>query len=289
MPPAGIQACKMGKRIFHFFIYSNLFIAGCAVAMVDQTYRLILQSVPNTYYLLFVLFSSICSYSFHWYLTDHSVIPSPRITWLKKNRNVHLVLFFIGLAGSAILFFYLLPYWHWLLLSAIITFLYSAPKIPHPLFRSLRKVALGKTIFLALVWMNVTTLLPLLISGQAWRNDFTFFIISRFFLIYAICILFDYRDREDDKADGIRSLITFLNEKEILYLFIFSISVFSLFTLLLYPQGYSLVTIILLLLPGIITASLYRYAKRNFGDMFYYLVLDGLMSFSALLMLIPGI
>ena len=256
--------------------------------MVNQTYRLILDSGVNIYFLLFVLFSTICSYSFHWYLTSNSVIPSSRIKWVERNRNVHLALFIIGLIGSGIFFFYLFPYWPWLLLSAIITFLYSAPKIPHPLFRALRKVALGKTIFLALVWMNVTTLLPILISGEPWRNDFTLFILSRFFLIYAICILFDYRDLEDDKAAGIRSLITFLSEKGILYLFTFSLIVFAISTILLYPEGYTILSIIILLIPGIITACLYTYAKRNFSDLFYYFVLDGLMAFSALLMLIPG-
>jgi hypothetical protein len=30
------------------------------------------------------------------------------------------------------------------------------------------------------------------------------FCCSRFFLIYAICILFDYRDRDQDKQEGIR-------------------------------------------------------------------------------------
>ena len=279
----------MGKRLFNFFIYSNLFIAGCAVAMAHQTYQLVLHSRLNVYFLLFVLFSTICSYSFHWYLTSHSVIPSPRIKWVERNRNIHLVLFVAGLIGAGIFFFYLLPYWHWLMLSAIITFLYSAPKIPHPLFRALRKVALGKTIFLALVWMNVTTLLPILISEQPWRNDFTLFILSRFFLIYSICILFDYRDREDDKADGIRSLITYLTEKEIFYLFAFSLIVFSVSSVLLYWYEYTILSIVLLLIPGIITASLYNYAKRNFYDLFYYFILDGLMAFSALLMLIPGI
>jgi 4-hydroxybenzoate polyprenyltransferase len=277
------------QKLLSFFIYSNLFIAVCAVAMVDQTYRLILQSPPNLYFSLFVLFSTICSYSFHWYLTDHSVIPSPRIAWIKRNRHVHLVFFFIGLTGSGILFFKLLPYWHWLIFSAFITFLYSAPKIPHPLFRALRKVALGKTIFLALVWTNVTTLLPMIISGQPWRNDFSLFIVHRFFLVYSICILFDYRDKEDDKADGIRSLITYLNERDILKIFIFSLIISTLSTLLLFAYDYSILSLVILLIPGIIVASIYRYALNNFTDIFYYLVLDGLMAFSAFIMLIAGI
>jgi 4-hydroxybenzoate polyprenyltransferase len=257
--------------------------------MVDQTYRVILQEPINTDFYWFVFFSTICSYSFHWYLTADSVIPSERIVWIHRYRSLHLYLFVIGLAGSAFFFLQLLDYWHWLLLSAGITFLYSAPKIPHPLFRSLRKVALGKTIFLAMVWMNVTSLLPLLISDQPWQTEFTIFAVSRFFLIYAICILFDYRDRQDDKASGIRSLITYLDEGGIRNLFIFSILVFVVTTIALYWHDQTLLSVGILLVPGLITAALYNYARKNFNDLFYYFVLDGLMAFSAILFLISSI
>ena len=280
---------KFFQKFFYFFVYSNLFIAICAVLMVYQTYELLLHTKPNYYFLLFVFFSTVCSYSFHWYLTGNSVIASPRLKWVEKNRRIHLLLFFAGLAGSAIFFFYLLPHWKWLLLSALITFLYSAPKIPHAYFRALRKVALGKTIFLALVWTHVSTILPIVISGEIWEKGFTLFVISRFFLVYAICILFDYRDRKDDKASGVRSLITYLSENNITFLFIFSILIFSASALLLLNYNYTLTSIIGLLIPGAITAGLYNYARRHFYDLLYYFILDGLMALSAILMLIAGI
>ncbi len=279
----------MGKKFFTFIVYSNLFIAGCTVLMTDQTYRFLLHTQPNIYFLFFVFFSTICSYSFHWYLTAPSVIPSPRINWLEKNRHIHVILFFIGLGGSGIFFFYLLPHWHWLLISAFITFLYSAPKIPNKYFRLLRKVALGKTIFLAFVWMYVSTILPIIITDNEWNTGFILFAVSRFFLIYAICILFDYRDRADDKIAGVRSLITYLNERGILLLFTISLLVFSFTTVMMYRYDYEILSIVLLLIPGIITALLFNYAKRNFSDIFYYVILDGLMAFSALLMLIQRI
>ena len=280
---------RFALQVFHFFIYSNLFIAACAVLMVNQTCRFLLHESPDKYFFLFVFFSTICSYSFHWYLTSHSVMPSHRILWLKQNRKTHLVLFFIGLLGCGFFFFYLLSYWYWLLPAAIFTFLYSAPKISNKYFRALLKLALGKTIFLALVWMYVTSFLPILISGQPWKNDFTLFIISRYFLIYTICILFDYRDREDDKAAGIRSLITFLNKRSVFYLFVFSLCIFAVATIWMLQFGYGLLNIGILLLPAVITASLYNYAVRNFSDMLYYFVLDGLIALSAIIMLITGI
>ncbi|HEV8505427.1 MAG TPA: UbiA family prenyltransferase [Chitinophagaceae bacterium] len=272
--------------IFRFFIYSNLFIAVCTLLMINQTYDLLLHGPPDKNLLGFAFSATICSYSFHWYLTSQSLIESPRIEWLKKHRVFHLVLFFIGLAGSGLFFFFLLPHWHWLAASAIITFLYSAPKIPHPWFRALRKIAIGKTIFLALVWTYVTAMLPVIIAGNHFNVPVILFIISRFFFIYAICIMFDFRDRADDKVTGIRSMVTAFSEKGVDWLFFLSLVIFAVCTVTLYGYGFSVLNIILLLVPGAIAAVIYNYAKRNFSDYLYYFILDGLMMFSALLMLV---
>lgn len=257
--------------------------------MVMQTCQFLLHLPANNDLLLFVFFSTLCSYSFHWYLTDDTVLPSPRTGWLAQYRWLHLALFIVGVVGAAIYFWFLSVYRIWLLIAVIITFLYSAPKIPHPLFRSLRKVAIGKTIFLALAWTYVTAVLPIIIAGREINEASWYFIGSRLFLIYAICILFDYRDREDDKARGVRSLITWLSEKNITRLFIATLLLFFAITSALLLTGSSVVFVTFLLIPGIITGLLHKYARRNFSDMLYYLALDGLMALSSLLMLIAGI
>jgi 4-hydroxybenzoate polyprenyltransferase len=259
------------------------------VAMAYQTYQLIVRQPPDTRLLFFVFFATICSYSFHWYLTSHSEIPSKRVEWTNQYRYIHSISFIIGLAGVLFFFFTLLNHRWWLALSAIITFLYSAPKIPQKHFRTLRKLAVGKTIILAFVWMYATTILPVIISGKPWKGDSVLFAVSRFFLIYAICILFDYRDRKDDKLAGIRSMITHFSEKGINILFAISLFIFTLSSLWLLGYNYSIKSIIFLLVPGLITGLLYNYAKQNFTDLFFYLILDGLMMLSALLMIVFGI
>lgn len=257
--------------------------------MVYQTYQLVMRQLPNNNLLFFVFFATITSYSFHWYLTTHSEIASERIQWTNTYRYIHTILFIIGITGAAIFFVALIKYWFWLCLSAVITFLYSAPKVPQKHFRALRKVAVGKTIFLAFVWMYATTILPVVIAGVEWRYDTILFIVGRFFLIYAICILFDYRDRKDDKAAGIRSMITYFSERGINILFAISITIYAVATILLFNYNYSIKAILFLLIPGALTALLYNYAKRNLNDLFFYFILDGLMMFSALLMIIFGI
>lgn len=280
---------KYLKQILSFLIYSNLFIAACAVLMVQQTAWLLLHANADSNLVKFVFFSTLCSYNFHYYLTTHSVIPSARIKWQLRNRLPVLLLLIAGFAGAVFFFIRLKEHWLWLTPAVIATFLYSAPKIPHPLFHQLRKVAIGKTIFLAFVWMYVTGALPLLISDVHWNTGFTCYAVNRFFFIYCISILFDYRDRADDKAAGVRSLITYLNEKQITRLFLFSWFVFAATSFLLGNYGVSALNIALLLVPGCITGLLYNYARKNFSDLLYFVVLDGLMAFAALLMLIARI
>jgi len=211
---------------------------------------------------------------------------SERLQWTQRHKSLHLILYSLGVIGSLICFFLLKEHWIALAFGAFITFLYSAPKIPQNFFRILKEIAIGKTFFLAFVWMYVTTVLPIFVANANWRADIILFALSRFFLVYAICILFDYRDREDDKRDGIRSMITYLDENGINYLFSISLALFFISSFALYFYDYTKYTILILIVPGCITASLYQYAKRNFSDYLYYFVLDGLMMLSPILMLV---
>lgn len=252
--------------------------------MVYQTYTLIIGKPVNLYFAAFVFFSTVCSYNFHWALTPHLLAPSHRLQWDEKHKSYHLVLSIAGLIGSIVCFFFLIEHWFYIGIATVFTFLYSAPKISFPPFLWLKKIAIGKTIFLAFAWTYVTSGLPILIEENGITTKDILFCISQFFFIYAICILFDFRDREEDKAEGIRSMITYFNEKGIDILFYISISVFILLVFLLKYEGIEWINIVLLLIPAIILVSLYNHSKRNFSDYLYYFVLDGLMMLSALLL-----
>lgn len=83
------------SSVFRFFVYSNLFIAVCAILMVNQTYDLVLHSPPDKYLMAFIFSATICSYSFHWYLTSGSLVESPRIEWLKNTELSTWYCFFL--------------------------------------------------------------------------------------------------------------------------------------------------------------------------------------------------
>jgi 4-hydroxybenzoate polyprenyltransferase len=274
------------RNFFDFLIFSSIYIAVCAVVMVYQTSQLLLNSSYNETFLYFVFAATICSYNFHWLLTPASSTTSPRVNWTLRRKPLHIALYLAGLIAAAYFFWQLRTHYFAIGIGVFATFLYSAPKIPQKHFGLLKRIAVGKTFFLAFVWMYVTTLLPLLLSGKSWQPAFTWFTLSRFFLIYAICILFDYRDRETDKAQHIRSLITFLSDRSIRALFFLSLALFTGFSLLLLKEDIGLAIVILLLIPGLLTGMLYDYSRKNTSDYLYYFVLDGLMMLSALLMLL---
>lgn len=231
----------------------------------------------------FLFFSTLTSYSFHWYFTQATPPFTGRMLWLKQNHQVHLLLFCISLVASIYFFTYLLPVWYWLIPAAVMTFLYSAPKIPLPAFKELRKIAIGKTAFLAFIWTYATTALPLVVTGQPFTGQMLLFTFSRFCLLYAICILFDYRDRNYDIENGIRSLITWLSPKKVFQLFWFSLFLCLLSTGLLFTGQLSILSFIILIIPVFITAALKNRSIQQPTDPLYYFVLDGVMAVSAVL------
>src|SRR5215203_3958743 len=109
--------------------------------MVYQSYTLIIGQPVNYYFAAFVFFSTVCSYNFHWALTPHSLAPSQRLQWDEKHKRYHFLLSIAGLAGAIISFLFIREHWFYIGIAAILTFLYSAPKISFTPFQWLKKIA----------------------------------------------------------------------------------------------------------------------------------------------------
>lgn len=193
------------------------------------------------------------------------------------------MLFGAGAIASTYFLWQLKSYWVWLSVSAFFTFLYSAPKLSF--LGWLRKIAIAKTVYLAFAWMHVTVLLPLFMNSPDLDAQEIIFAVNRFFFIYAICILFDYRDRAHDRQQNIRSLVTELNEQGINTLFAGSVFVAVVTGILLWPK-LGFISPLILTLPVIMLILLYPSSKKDFSDYRYYFVLDGLMMASAPLLVL---
>jgi 4-hydroxybenzoate polyprenyltransferase len=280
---------KALRQWLYFLLYSNFFIAGVAVLMAVEALLLAGSLDSTTPYLPFLFFSTLCSYSFHYYFTESSGPQTIRTKWLKQHKKLLGILFLGGLTGLIISSFQLKEELIWIGPAAVATFLYSAPQLPHPQFRKLRKIAYGKTIFLALIWTYASTVLPVICSQHQWTPALSVFTAARYFFVYCICILFDLRDREQDRAIGVKSLVTYLSDRNTGRLFWFSWLLSMVFTGWLSQTEVSFQNILFQLTSLILLASLYRPARKQASDLLYYVVLDGLMALSAVLTLFARI
>ena len=168
-------------------------------------------------------------------------------------------------------------FWAILLPLTILTFIYTAPKIPFAPFTYLRGKVIAKTFYLAVVWTLVIAVVPILISKTAWTVPMTLFALNRFVFLFLICALFDYRDKSNDARNGVQTVHAVLSEARFDHVF-YGLMAFVLINfgaLLFYQLPF------IELLPFIFTACLllifFKKTKKTTSDYWFYVFLDGLM------------
>jgi 1,4-dihydroxy-2-naphthoate octaprenyltransferase len=249
--------------------------------MTVHTCRLFLPGI-NVYDLaVFITSSTLLSYNLHWFLLNDDLRKTERITWTHSHKILLLLLAFAGAACTVYLFFRIRQYWLPVMIPALITLVYTAPKVP-ALYK-LKTFAYSKTFLLSFTWTYVTVIMPVWIYAGHWSFGHTIFCISRFSLIYPICLLFDFRDREEDLRQGLVTLPSRISTQALKIIFYTILTIFTASTLFLLNYGFQLKEVMMLLIPGIILAFLYPMATRNHSDHLYYFILDGLMMLSALM------
>ena len=287
------------RAVLDFVVFGNLYIGVCALVMCRYT-QLFFLLPSKDFFLPFVFFSTLCSYSFHWFLTpvpsveiivgsfSVSEMRGDRVNWTLRYKKVLGLLFVIGSLGAIYCFVPLIAYIIWLAPVAFLTGLYSAPKIPFAPFIYLRGYVVGKTLYLTVVWTYVTAVLPLLLLGKEWSLVYSAFVMNRFFLILPICMLFDYRDLQEDKASGIRNLMGFMTEWQMTVAY--RVCLFLGFAMCAWLSLYSIsgLRILTLGLAGFVLAVSIPRMKRYESDYWYYVYLDSLMAGSGFAWLVFG-
>ncbi|HMQ78297.1 MAG TPA: hypothetical protein PKE39_00940 [Ignavibacteria bacterium] len=266
-------------KALRFFVFSNIFITICALIMSLYT-SVFFSAAISSKLILFTAAGTLCSYSLHWLLPSTHTQLSPREKWSASHRLFLTVLFLAGAAVSVYSVTLLTGHIWELLPLIILTFLYSSGKLPRGPFVLFRKYFIGKTIYLALMWSMVTVYLPVVISNSGWNGSHTIFLVNRFFFLFAICILFDLRDKELDTQQGIKSLITILSHGRIKNLFFFSLLLSLLAGISLIFFSFPAQEITILNFPVLIAAAIYKFSSRTRSELWFYFVLDGLMMLS---------
>lgn len=269
----------MFYKTLNAFVFSNLFISLVAVAMVYRTDCLWQLNLNYSVYSL-IFFSTLFIYSIHSLASTNNEHVNREI-WNQTHKQVHY--FFSGLSLLGIVFFMLNNHDLFLLLFPVIlmTAYYTFPRLNLPILK--QRTIYFKTITLAFVWLYATSVLPLLISGEEICTPrLISFVVLEFSFLYLICFFFEHRDRNTDPQKYF-----LINPHRYPFAVVFTCA-FLFYSAITFASFYQ-VSHIYLILKGMLMLFLILTCRKSItttSDIWFYMILDGLMGADAFIFLI---
>ena len=252
------------------------------------TEKLLLGRLPQTLSSLhgFVAGNTLAIYNLHYFVKNIPKGISDRADWSGEHRWVHPFLIALGcLLSTTCLFFLPTPVIAVSIGLGVLSLAYSLPILPFAQKKRLKDWGILKLILLSLVWTCVTVLMPMFYWHKSFENYEVEFML-RFVFMLPLCIAFDIRDMETDKTNSIYTLPNAIGLQRCLKMINFFLLLFGLLAIWQYirypilPRFVSALVII-----GLTKAMLYFSRKVN-TDVFYLLLVDGMMLVYALLVLL---
>lgn len=267
------------KKIANFIVYSNLFIAFCALALSLFTLR-ILAYENEAPLLAFIFFSTLFAYNFQRKLSliYHSTRDSSNQNrWINENKKwSNLITVFSFLASFY--FLYQLPHETILLIAplAIISLLYVLQIGNQP---ALRNIPFLKVFVVAFVWGGAMILLPI-IYFEAHLSDLLSLKAQSLTLALALFVFgqslpFDIRDIGYDQKQSLRTIPSKMGIAKTLLIcwlsFALSIIVMSYAFISAYISQHSFLSFCLAIL---LSSLVIYFSKREKHHLFYGIVLE---------------
>ena len=196
---------NIAGHFLKFFVYSNLFIAFCAVSLCAESQVLIRGWFSVTPVTMQSFFATMFVYSMHRFTrlkNDESDIP-------RKYYPLLLASVIISLAANLIfLFINPLRVNMVLLVLGILSLFYSFG-IPgfSMAFLPLRKIPFMKIFLVSFTWATATVALPFLELHHSLRDPaFILIFTRRMLFVFSITVPFDIRDMRFDHESGVRTI-----------------------------------------------------------------------------------
>lgn len=289
------------KSILHFFIFSNIFIACCALVLTYSTFYLLNIPAALNWYLLLIFLCTLFVYNLHYFIKGWEK-SDLRLDWCKRHSRYVVISIF----GSA---FFILGgiVWHykaifihqggfnyrnlfWFIIIPFVSLAYSHPLNPWS-HKSIREIGLLKSVSLSFVWAFTTVVLPVIMWNDAPAtifNQVLFLFLYQFIFIMSLCVLFNIKDYEEDKKDGVNTVAVMAGPKATLqagkWVFAVLIAIAGFLLLqsfhLLHTAGFAAI-----LIPLILVFLLFHYFKPGIDSGLFVFLHDGMMIVQALLLI----
>jgi len=263
-----------------FILSHSIFISICAFALCWQAFYLLHTPVDHSISLL-IFFATLSSYNFYWLISKyHFSDRRGLVDFLLK--HISNVFFFSSAAAGLVYCLYLLPQLlPAVLISVLLTLLYSVPLWPVKQLAFTRKAGFLKTLLLAFTWSYVTVIIPAQQGIVINTVSVALLFAARFLFMLMLCIIFDSRDINVDKIHSLRSLATDVSRKALAIIMAIVFACYLVAGFLLRYYFDDTAQLVAFFITGLVTLLVYRLSLKKQGYFFYYFLVDGLMLFSA--------
>lgn len=267
----------------NFVLYSNVFIALCALAMTMQTYWVLeLENETSPALLGLVFFSTLVIYALHRLVSLSKVDKSLNVARFRVIGHYHKHIQFytvVAVVGLAICFFSLERGTQLaLVLPGILSLGYVLPFLGKQKKR-LRDIHFVKIFLIAIVWSYVTVLLPILEHRLIFDWNIVGMLLERMLFIFIITLPFDLRDWDIDQHINVRTIPAVIGARKTVGLGVVLLCIWLAITFDLYERGIWAA----LVLTAFVTMVLLWLSPNQKKDYFFTGLVDGTMILQAIL------
>lgn len=285
---------KLFKPVLDLLLFSNGFMALCAVAQALVTFQLI--GAKPVYTVVALLFTSTLGvYNFCVLVANRESRDRSHliyVRWFYQHYRLMVSITIVCMLSLIPLFFLISVESRLLLIFlAIISFAYGLPifTIGDQKF-GLRNIPGLKPFLITVVWTLSTVLLPILEAQDLHRttismHDTTLLIAKRFLFIGALSIPFDIRDIFEDRKSGLRTIPVMIGEQGA---YLFCQGMLALYIVLLFffrNNGFSL-DFFALTLTAVLMGWLIFRSKWEKDVYYYFFFMDGVLILQYVLLVV---
>lgn len=276
---------KIFQSVLDFLLFSNVFMALCAVAQALVTFHLL--QTPPIYAVLGLLFTSTLGiYNFCILIdkkSDPQKSPYIRIRWFYAHHRLMVTITIVSLLCLVPLFFLISIQSRLLLVFlGVLSFAYGLPLFTvgdHKF--GLRNIPGLKPFLITLVWTLSIVLFPILEAQDANQTvismrDSMILLAKRFLFIAALTIPFDIRDLFEDRKTNLRTIPVVWGERNA-YLFCqVLLGVYIVLLFLFHNNGFNN-DFFALTLTAMLTGWLIFKSNWQKNEYYYFFYLDGVL------------
>lgn len=285
---------KLFYPAFDFLLFSNCFMAFCAVAQALVTFILI--GAKPVYPILAILFcSTLFIYNFSILITKPQhpgLSPFKRVRWFFARYKLMVAITIISAILLLPLFFLVSPQ------SKVLLILLSVLSVAYgmPLFSTgkqkfgLRNIPGLKLLLIGLTWALSVVLLPIFEAKGTQRLtiptiDILLLTAKRFLFITAMAIPFDIRDLFHDRKLGLKTIPVVFGEKNAYLLCQFLLAGYLVLLFLFRNHGFD-TNFFVLTLTILLAGWLIFHSKFKKNEYYYFFYVDGVLILQYVLMLV---